>query len=81
MSHLPIVTDEEADPEQAVLFEHCEKMLGRVANAMRVAAHAPKIAQPLLGFMIPDASRRDHQRGGRQHQDNGYPENVDAQWL
>ena len=53
MSHLPIVTNEQADPQQAVLFEHCEKMLGRVANAIRVAAHAPKIAQPLLGFMIP----------------------------
>jgi AhpD family alkylhydroperoxidase len=53
MSLIPIVTDDEASPEQAVLFEHCRKMLGRVANAMRVAAHAPKIAQALLGFMIP----------------------------
>jgi AhpD family alkylhydroperoxidase len=53
MSLIPIVTDDEASPEQAVLFEHCTKMLGRVANAMRVAAHAPKIAQALLGFMIP----------------------------
>jgi uncharacterized peroxidase-related enzyme len=53
MSLIPIVTDDEASPEQAVLFQHCGKMLGRVANALRVAAHAPKIAQPLLGFMIP----------------------------
>ena len=53
MSLIPVVTDEEANPQQAVLFEHCSKMLGRVANAVRVAAHAPKIAQALLGFMIP----------------------------
>jgi uncharacterized peroxidase-related enzyme len=53
MSLIPVVTDDEANPQQAVLFEHCSKMLGRVANALRVAAHAPKIAQALLGFMIP----------------------------
>ena len=53
MSLIPIVTDEEASPEQAVLFKHCTKMLGRVANALRVAAHTPKVAQALLGFMIP----------------------------
>ncbi len=53
MSLIPIVTDEEASPEQAVLFKHCSKMLGRVANALRVAAHSPKVAQALLGFMIP----------------------------
>lgn len=53
MSLIPIVTDDEASAEQAVLFGHCRKMLGRVANALRVAAHAPRIAQPLLGFMVP----------------------------
>ena len=53
MSLIPIVSDEEASPEQAVLFEHCTKMLGRVANALRVASHSPKVAQALLGFMIP----------------------------
>lgn len=53
MSLIPIVTDEDATPEQAVLFEHCTKMLGRVANALRVASHSPKVAQSLLGFMIP----------------------------
>ena len=53
MALIPVVTDDEANPQQAVLFEHCSKMLGRVANAVRVAAHAPKIAQALLGFMIP----------------------------
>ena len=53
MSLIPIVTDDEASEEQAVLFEHCTKMLGRVANALRVASHSPKVAQALLGFMIP----------------------------
>ena len=53
MSLIPIVTDEEASPEQAVLFKHCTKMLGRVANALRVAAHTPNVAQALLGCMIP----------------------------
>ena len=53
MSLIPIVTDEDATPEQANFFKHCTLMLGRVANALRVAAHSPKIAQPLLGFMIP----------------------------
>jgi len=53
MSLIPIVTDEDASPEQAALFAGCTKMMGRVANAMRVAAHSPKIAQALLGFMIP----------------------------
>ena len=53
MSLIPIVSDEEASPEQVVLFEHCTKMLGRVANAIRVASHSPKVAQALLGFMIP----------------------------
>ena len=53
MSLIPVVSDAEASPEQAVLFEHCAKMLGRVANALRVASHSPKVAQALLGFMIP----------------------------
>ncbi|MCP5087239.1 MAG: carboxymuconolactone decarboxylase family protein [Rhodobacteraceae bacterium] len=53
MSLIPIVTDEDANPEQAALFAGCTKMLGRVANALRVASHAPKITQALLGFMIP----------------------------
>ena len=53
MSLVPIVSDGEASPEQAMLFEYCTKMLGRVANAIRVASHSPKVAQALLGFMIP----------------------------
>ncbi len=53
MSLIPIVTDEHATLEQANFFKYCTRMMGRVANALRVAAHSPKIAQPLLGFMIP----------------------------
>jgi AhpD family alkylhydroperoxidase len=53
MSLIPVVSDQEATPEQAVLFAGCTKLMGRIANALRVAAHAPKIAQALIGFMIP----------------------------
>ena len=53
MALLPIIQDDEASPEAKVLFDHCTRMLGRVANALRVAAHSPKLTQALLGFMIP----------------------------
>ena len=53
MSLIPIVTDQDATPEQAMFFKYCTKMMGRVANALRVAAHSPKAAQALLGFMVP----------------------------
>ena len=52
MAALPIISDAEASAEARVLFEHCTKMLGRTANALRVAAHSPRVAQPLVGFMI-----------------------------
>ena len=52
MALLPIISDEEAGPEAKSLFEHSTKMFGRVANAMRVAAHSPKLAQSIYGFMI-----------------------------
>ena len=47
MSLIPVVSDAEASPEQAVLCEHCTKKLGRVAS------HSPNVAQALSGFMIP----------------------------
>jgi len=53
MALISIVADDDASPEQAYLFENCTTMLGRVANALRVASHSPKLAQALLGFMIP----------------------------
>lgn len=52
MAHLPIITDEEAGPEARTLFEHSTKMFGRVANAIRVAAHSPKLAQSIYGFLV-----------------------------
>lgn len=53
MALLPLVTDEDASPEAQVLFKHCRVLLGRVANALRVAAHSPRVAQALVGFMVP----------------------------
>ncbi len=35
MAHLPYVQYEDASPEVKVLFDSCERMLGRVANAIR----------------------------------------------
>ena len=52
MAVVPIISDEEASAEAQVLFEHCTQMMGRVANAMRISAHSPRVAQALLGFMV-----------------------------
>lgn len=49
---LPYVQDDTADVDAQVLFKHCEILMGRVANAIRMATHSPKVAQPLVGFMI-----------------------------
>ncbi len=53
MAFVKIPTDAEATPEQAVLFKHTTKLLGRVANAIRVASHSPKVAQSVVGFIVP----------------------------
>ena len=53
MALLKIPSDAEASPEQAVLFRHTTRLLGRVANAIRVASHSPKIAQTVVGFIVP----------------------------
>jgi AhpD family alkylhydroperoxidase len=52
MALLSYVPDDTDSPEAKVLFEHLEILLGRVANALRIAAHSPKVAQPLAGFLI-----------------------------
>ena len=52
MALLPIIADEDAPPEARVLFDHSTQMFGRVANAVRTAAHTPKVAQALFGFMV-----------------------------
>lgn len=61
MALLPILSDEEASPEARVIFEHSQQMFGRVANAVRVAAHTPRIAQVLFGFIV--ASLREEISG------------------
>ena len=53
MSLIPAISDDQASPEAKVLFDHSVAMFGRVANAMRVAAHSPKLAQAIFGFMVP----------------------------
>ncbi len=53
MSHIPIISNENATEDQAALFKGAEAMMGRVANAVRVAANAPKLAQALFGFLVP----------------------------
>jgi len=52
MSLLPIISDDEASPEARIMFEHSKQMFGRVANAVRVAGHTPKIAQSLFSFIV-----------------------------
>ena len=52
MALLPYVQDDTESKAAQLLFEHCRSLLGRVSNAIRVAAHTPKVAQPLVGFMV-----------------------------
>ena len=52
MALLPYVQDDTDSKAAQLLFEHCRFLLGRVSNAIRVAAHSPKVAQPLVGFMV-----------------------------
>ena len=52
MSLIPIISDDEASTDVKIMFEHSKQMFGRVANAVRVAAHTPKIAQSLFSFIV-----------------------------
>lgn len=52
MSLIPIVTDEDASPEQTVLFKNAARLFGRLANAIRVSSHSPRITQVLYGFIV-----------------------------
>ena len=61
MSLIPEISDEEASPEVQDLYMNIKKMYGRVANAIRVAAHTPRIAQVLFGFIV--ASQRSEISG------------------
>jgi len=53
MPHLPPITDEQANDEQRAFIEGAKQMLGRAPNAMRTLAHAPRLAQALLGLLVP----------------------------
>ena len=52
MALVPITPDEEADELQEVLFDHSKVLFGRVANAVRVGSHTPKLMQMLFGFIV-----------------------------
>lgn len=52
MSLISIPTDREANQQQNNIFEHSKIMLGRVANAVRVGSHTPKLMQILFGFIV-----------------------------
>ena len=53
MALLSYVDDDTQSKEARAFFGHVRGLLGRVANALRIAAQVPEIAQPLVGFMIP----------------------------
>ena len=61
MALVPILSDEDASPEAQVMYKHSKLMFGRVANAMRVASHSPKLAQSIFGFIV--ASLREEITG------------------
>ena len=52
MALIPILSDDDASPEAKVMIAHSKRMFGRVANAMRVASHTPKLAQAIFGFLV-----------------------------
>ncbi len=52
MAHVTIPSDDEATPDQEVVFAHSRQMFGRVANAVRVASHTPKLAQSIFSFIV-----------------------------
>ena len=52
MSLIPIILDDQASRDAKTMFEHSKQMFGRVANAVRVAGHTPKIAQSLFSFIV-----------------------------
>ena len=61
MSLISAISDKEASKEQKVLFKNTARLFGRLANAHRVSAHSPRIAQVLQGFMV--ATQREEITG------------------
>ncbi|MBO6782826.1 MAG: hypothetical protein JJ899_06080, partial [Alphaproteobacteria bacterium] len=52
MAVLPLISDDEATPEQKAIFDGSRALFGRVSNSTRLAAGSPKLMQPLMGFFI-----------------------------
>jgi hypothetical protein len=52
MALISIPTDDEASPLQNDIFKHSKTLFGRVANAVRVGSHTPKLMQILFGFIV-----------------------------
>ncbi len=52
MAMIPYPDDEKLSKDQELLFDHAKILMGRLANAVRMAGHSPKVMQPLMGFMV-----------------------------
>ena len=52
MALISIPSDDNATKEQRTIFKHSKILFGRVANAVRVGSHSPKLMQILFGFIV-----------------------------
>ena len=52
MALISIPSDDKATNEQHSIFKHSKILFGRVANAVRVGSHSPKLMQILFGFIV-----------------------------
>ena len=52
MALISIPTNEKATSLQNLIFSHSKNLFGRVANAVRVGSHSPKLMQILFGFIV-----------------------------
>tara|TARA_Y100000739_G_C20421824_1_gene379304 strand:- start:207 stop:458 length:252 start_codon:yes stop_codon:yes gene_type:complete len=52
MALISIPSDKNSTKEQNTIFQHSKILFGRVANAVRVGSHAPKLMQILFGFIV-----------------------------
>jgi hypothetical protein len=52
MALISIPTDKKATKDQNLIFKHSKLLFGRVANAVRIGSHSPKLMQILFGFIV-----------------------------
>ncbi|MEE2999744.1 MAG: hypothetical protein VX693_07445 [Pseudomonadota bacterium] len=52
MALISIPTNQKATTLQNLIFRHSKILFGRVANAVRVGSHSPKLMQILFGFIV-----------------------------